>query len=89
MNIKNYVLSQIEKGNLINISTKKAPNWFTTKGLQLPEVVQTKLNAFDDTTVSQKEQSVNSSISENSENDTNSFTSMRESIEKRMKAKGL
>lgn len=69
-NIKNYVLSQIEKGNLINPSTKKASNWFTTKGLQLPEVVQTKLNALSNPTIPQEQSGVNTSISENAENDT-------------------
>ncbi len=69
-NIKNYVLSQIEKGNLINPSTKKASNWFTTKGLQLPEVVQTKLNALSNPTIPQEPSGVNTSISKNAENDT-------------------
>lgn len=72
-NIKNYVLSQIEKGNLINPSRKKALNWFTTKGLQLPEVVQTKLNAYSDINISQNDTDVNSIISKKSQNDTSNF----------------
>lgn len=43
--IKNYVTEQIKQGNLLDASTKKASNWFTTSGLQLPHVVQTILDA--------------------------------------------
>ena len=43
--IVNYVNKQIEEGNLLDASTKKAPIWFTTKGLQLPNVVQTIIDA--------------------------------------------
>lgn len=43
--IKNYVYHQIENGNLLDASTKKAPNWFTSRGLQLPKLVQTILDA--------------------------------------------
>ena len=55
--INNYVSDQIRKGNLLDASTKKAPNWFTTSGLQLPHVVQTILDA-------------NNSISQKSEKST-------------------
>ena len=43
--IENYVKQQIEQGNLLDASIIKAPNWFTSKGLQLPKLVQTILNA--------------------------------------------
>ena len=46
-------------------------------------------SSASDITVPQKTQSVNGSISENQNNDTTDFAKMRESIEKRMKAKGL
>ena len=64
MNIKNYVLSQIEKGNLINISTKKVPAGLDSRveryvqGTTLPTTGTNK-------NIQRKEQSVNSSISEN------------------------
>ena len=43
--IVSYVNNQIKSGNLLDASAKKAPKWFTTKGLQLPEVVQTIIDA--------------------------------------------
>lgn len=43
--IVSYVTNQINAGNLIDASNKKASNWFTTQGLQLPKVVQTILDA--------------------------------------------
>lgn len=43
--IKKYVQNQIALGNLIDASSKKAPNWFTSRGLQLPKLVQTILDA--------------------------------------------
>lgn len=43
--IISYVLNQIDKGNLLDASNKKAPNWFTARGLQLPKAVQTILDA--------------------------------------------
>ncbi len=62
--IASYVERQIEEGNLIDASTKKAPIWFTTKGLQLPEVVQTIISANN--TVSQNTQSVKNNDMQNS-----------------------
>lgn len=53
--IVSYVNNQIKNGNLLDASAKKAPMWFTTRGLQLPKVVQTIINA-------------NKSISQNSQN---------------------
>lgn len=40
-NIENYVDSNIKAGNLLDADTKKAPMWFTSRGLQLPKLVQT------------------------------------------------
>ena len=62
--IEEYVYAQIEEGNLLDASEKKAPNWFTSRGLQLPKLVQTILDA--NRIVSQKPNSVktNRKISE-------------------------
>jgi hypothetical protein len=49
-----FVNNQINNGNLLDASAKKAPKWFTTRGLQLPKVVQTIIDA-------------NNSITENAE----------------------
>lgn len=65
--IENYVNNQIRLGNLLDASTKKAPMWFTSRGLQLPKLVQTIIDA--DTTVSQKNSGVNSKYTQNSKND--------------------
>ncbi|MBQ3416771.1 MAG: hypothetical protein IJH32_02940 [Ruminococcus sp.] len=43
--IKEYVSNQINQGNLLDASIKKAPNWFTSRGLQLPKLVQTIIDA--------------------------------------------
>ena len=40
-----YINNQISAGNLIDASNTKAPNWFTSRGLQLPKEVQTILGA--------------------------------------------
>ena len=39
--IINYINNQINSGNLLDANKEKAPTWFTSKGLQLPELVQT------------------------------------------------
>lgn len=65
--IENYVNNQIRLGNLLDASTKKAPMWFTSRGLQLPKLVQTIIDA--DTTVSQNNSGVNSKYTQNSKND--------------------
>ena len=44
-NIKKFVLNQINSGNLLDASAKKAPIWFTASRLQLPHAVQTIINA--------------------------------------------
>ena len=56
-NIENYVENNINNGNLLDASIKKAPNWFTNRGLQLPKLVQTILGTTN-------------SISQNSEKST-------------------
>lgn len=43
--INNYISQQIEKGNLIDASKNKASMWFTSRGLQLPKLVQTIIDA--------------------------------------------
>ena len=35
--IAQYISAQIESGNLVDASAKKAPTWFTSRGLQLPK----------------------------------------------------
>lgn len=55
--IVDYVSRQIEDGNLLDASTKKAPKWFTSRGLQLPKLVQTIIDA--NTTVAQNNSGVN------------------------------
>lgn len=65
--IAQYISAQIESGNLVDASAKKAPTWFTSRGLQLPKLVQTIIDA--DTTVSQKNSGVNSKYTQNSKND--------------------
>jgi len=62
--IVNYVNKQIEEGNLLDASTKKAPIWFTTKGLQLPNVVQTIIDANN--SISQNKGFVNTQNKNNS-----------------------
>jgi hypothetical protein len=50
-----------EDGNLLNASKTKAPTWFTSKGLQLPKLVQTIIDA--NTTVQQRDGSVKTNVS--------------------------
>ena len=40
-----YVEKQINSGNLLYADIKKAPTWFTSRGLQLPKLVQTIVDA--------------------------------------------
>ena len=65
--IAQYISAQIESGNLVDASAKKAPTWFTSRGLQLPKLVQTIIDA--DTTVSQNNSGVNSKYTQNSKKD--------------------
>ncbi len=43
--VENYVDSNINAGNLLYASKEKAPVWFTSRGLQLPKLVQTITDA--------------------------------------------
>lgn len=65
--IISYVNNQIAQGNLIDASTKKASNWFTAKGLQLPEAVQTILDA--NSIISDSAEKVNTKSQKNSDTD--------------------
>ncbi len=65
--ILGYVDKQVQRGNLVDGNIEKASRWFTRQGLQLPELVQTTLEA--NTTVSQNTGDVNSQYMQNSEND--------------------
>lgn len=55
-------------------SINKAPNRFTTRGLQLPEVVQTILDA--NTTIPQNNSDVNRNYAQNLENNAKSTESV-------------
>ncbi len=66
--IIDYVQRQIDGGNLIDASNNKASNWFTTRGLQLPKVVQTILDASK--RISQKDPVVNSNDMQSGEKNT-------------------
>ena len=66
--IKSYVMNQIKSGNLLDVSIKKAPMWFTSRGLQLPKLVQTIIDA--NINVSQKEYDVNSQYMQKSDKNT-------------------
>ncbi len=70
--ILGYVDKQVQRGNLIDGNIEKASRWFTRQGLQLPELVQTTLEA--NTTVSQNTGDVNSQYMQNSENDARGST---------------
>lgn len=66
--IVSYVQNQIQAGNLIELSAKKASTWFTSRGLQLPKLVQTIIDAND--SIAQKTKSVNTYSMQNAEKDT-------------------
>ncbi|MBQ3563146.1 MAG: hypothetical protein IJA21_00885 [Clostridia bacterium] len=61
-----YIKRQILAGNLIDASNIKAPNWFTSRGLQLPKEVQTILDANNK--ISQKDNVVNTHYTQEGEN---------------------
>ena len=44
-NLNDYVARNISVGKLLYLNTKKASEWFTSEGLQLPKLVQTNTNA--------------------------------------------
>lgn len=71
-NIVDYVLSNIDNGNLLDADIRKAPVWFTNRGLQLPKLVQTITDAKQ--TVSQNSDAVKGIIRNNSQGDTHKFS---------------
>lgn len=44
-NLNDYVERNINEGKLLYPDTKKASEWFTSEGLQLPKLVQTNTDA--------------------------------------------
>ena len=52
---------------MIDASAKKAPAWFTNRGLQLPKLVQTKTDAYKNS-IPQPEESVNTFDENSSDN---------------------
>ncbi len=64
--VENYVESNINAGNLLYASKTKAPDWFTSRGLQLPKLVQTITDA--DNSITQSAATVNSLDKNNSGN---------------------
>lgn len=43
-NVAKYVTTQIENGNLLHADKKRSEIWFTSRGLQLPKLVQTLIS---------------------------------------------
>jgi len=77
--INNYISQQIEKGNLIDASKNKASMWFTSRGLQLPKLVQTIIDANN--SLSQEKPIVNNNSMQEDENNTQKKFSLRENVE--------
>ena len=65
-NMINYVKKNIDSGKLLFADAKKAPMWFTTRGLQLPKVVQTIIDANN--IIRNSVEKVNSNLAENEKN---------------------
>ena len=70
--IVRYVQNQINQGNLVDASIIKAPNWFTIRGLQLPKMVQTILDANN--SISQKSNLSTGSLKKTSETDDSQYS---------------
>lgn len=64
---ENFVRKQAEAGNLIFADKNKSQQWSTSRGLQLPKLVQ---SIADNTNITQNDNIVNSSIRKNAGNDT-------------------
>ena len=77
--INNYISQQIQKGNLIDASKNKASMWFTSRGLQLPKLVQTIIDANN--SVPQENTTVNNNSMQENENNTQKKFSLRENVE--------
>lgn len=70
-NMISYVQRNIDNQNLLFADTKKAPMWFTTRGLQLPKVVQTNIAATNN--IPNPAENVNSKSVENEKNFSERF----------------
>lgn len=77
--IVEYVDRQIQAGKLIDASAKKAPTWFTNRGLQLPKLVQTMVDANN----SIAQNAGKSTVSEKKVSEDNG--SMRRALSKKLK----
>ncbi len=66
--IERYINKQIQAGNLLDASAKKAPICFTSRGLQLLKLVQTIIDANNN--VSQSDKNVNIYSMQNGENNS-------------------
>lgn len=64
-NIGNFVVKQINAGNLKYIDKNKSQQWSTSRGLRLPKLVQ---SITDNNSILQKEDIVNSYFEKNSKN---------------------
>ncbi len=66
-NVANFVEAQSELGNLRYVDKEKSQQWSTSRGLQLPKLVQ---SITDNDSILQKEDIVNSILFENGEKDS-------------------
>ena len=75
-NLSLYIQKEIKNGNLVRIKNK------STRASELTSPINASYNknAFTNNTVPQKAQSVNTSISENAENDTKNIKSLSERV---------
>ncbi|MBO5214401.1 MAG: hypothetical protein J6B86_06495 [Clostridia bacterium] len=67
-NIVDYVSRNISEGNLLDASKTKAPTWLSSRGLQLPKLVQDIVDANN--SIPQKNGSVKTIIGENAKKDS-------------------
>lgn len=70
-NIASFIETQSELGNLRYIDKEKCQQWSTNRGLQLPKLVQ---SITDNDSILQKEDIVNSNISQNDEKHSKDLT---------------
>ncbi len=67
-NIVDYVSRNIAEGNLLDASKEKAPTWLSSRGLQLPKLVQDIVDANN--SIPQKSESVNTIVDKNGKKDS-------------------
>ncbi len=83
--IEDYVHAQLNEGNLIDASIEKAPVWFTSRGLQLPKLVQTIIDAKR--IVTQSDSNVNTEstnqITITSKRENNSYDKVPQNIQQK------